>query len=70
MSEISAEFVRLVATVWHRFEPREQSMEELAAMLAPMDDAGEACSRHLTFDMEPADFLLAQDALADPEDQT
>ena len=69
MSEISADFLRLVAKVWHRFEPREQSMEELAAMLAPMDDAGETCSRNVEFDMEPADFLLAQDALAEPEDQ-
>ena len=65
MSQISAMFVAALAHTWHRFEPPEQDLETLAAMLRPMDDAGEELSVQVAFDMEPSDYLLGMDAMAD-----
>ena len=64
MSDIDADLVRALARVWHRFEPAGQDLEELANMLAPMDDAGEALAGKVGFDMEPADFLLGMTDMA------
>ena len=64
MSRITGAFATAIARVWHRFEPPGQDMEALAEMLAPMDDAGEARSAKLHFDMEPSDFALGLEAHA------
>mgnify|MGYP005661390669 CR=1 FL=1 len=65
MSHISGEFVAALALTWHRFSPPEQNLETLAAMLRPMDEAGEELSANVEFDMEPSDYLVALEALAD-----
>ncbi|MBT6273629.1 MAG: hypothetical protein HOI95_05790 [Chromatiales bacterium] len=65
MSQLSGEFVAALARTWHRFEPPEQDLESLAAMLRPMDEAGEELSSHVEFDMEPSDYLVGLDAMAD-----
>ena len=70
MSRITGEFVAAVARVWHRFEPAGQDMDALAEMLAPMDDAGEALAEEVEFDMEPADYLLALQKLADTKERS
>ena len=70
MSRINGAFVSMLARVWHRFEPPGQDMQALAEMLAPMDDAGEALSVDVGFDMEPSDFLVGLDAVADDPPRT
>jgi hypothetical protein len=65
MDPISGDFVAALARTWHRFELPEQDREILAAMLRPMDEAGEELSAHVEFDMEPSDYLLGLDAMAD-----
>ena len=67
MSHITAEFVAALARVWHRSDPEQQKVdsETLAQMLAPMDDAGEALSGNVAFDMEPSDYLTGLAAMAD-----
>ena len=67
MSDIDANMVRRLARVWHRFDPTGQDLEELAEMLKPMDDAGEALSANIEFDMEPAGYLAGLEAMADEE---
>lgn len=64
MSHITAEFVRQLAAVWHRFDVTPQDAQTLASMLEPMDDAGETLSERVEFDMEPGDFLSGLDAMA------
>ena len=64
MSDITGDFVAALARVWHRFEPHGQDVDTLAAMLAPMDDAGEALAGDVEFDMEPSDYLLGLEAMA------
>lgn len=64
MSKLDGEFVRQVASTWHRFEPPERDLEVLAEMLRPMDEAGERLSARVGFDMEPGDFLAGQQAMA------
>ena len=68
MSEITSELVSAIARVWHRFRLSEPESRSLAEMLRPMDDAGEAASESLAFDAVPADYELALEALAEPED--
>lgn len=69
MSRITADVVTSLAYVWHRFEPVGQDMNALAQMLAPMDDAGEALSENVAFDMEPADYLSGLQAMANANQQ-
>lgn len=64
MSHLSGKFVAALARTWHRFEPPEQDLEILAGMLRPMDEAGEALSAHVEFDMEPSDYLVGLEAMA------
>jgi hypothetical protein len=65
MNHLSGEFVAALARTWHRFELPEQDLETLAAMLRPMDEAGEELSANVAFDMEPSDYLLGLEAMAD-----
>ena len=58
MRNITGAFVAQLAMVWHRFILEEDKGEDLAAMLAPMDDAGEVIAAGMLFDMEPSDFEL------------
>lgn len=64
MSDIDAEFVKRLAKVWHRFEPAGQDLDQLAEMLRPMDDAGEALAPGVGFDMEPSEYLAGLEAMA------
>ncbi|NKB59630.1 MAG: hypothetical protein GKS00_25200 [Alphaproteobacteria bacterium] len=70
MSLITGDFVAKLAKVWHRFTLSDQDSETLATMLAPMDDAGEAVSGDIEFDMEPSDFDIALEKLAAPRDKS
>ena len=70
MSRITTDFVAALARVWHRFDPPGQDMETLAQMLAPMDDAGEDMSHAVDFDMEPSDYLVGLEALAEGGERT
>ncbi len=56
MSGITAEFVQMVARVWHRIALEDAEADGIAKFLAPMDDAAEAAAERLDFDSEPADF--------------
>ena len=40
MSVITSDFIKLVASIWHRFSLENDEAETLTNMLAPMDDAG------------------------------
>ena len=40
MSAITSDFIKLVASIWHRFSLENDEAETLTNMLAPMDDAG------------------------------
>lgn len=66
MSEITGDFVAMLARVWHRFTLPAGDTETLANMLTPMDDAGETVADDLQFDMEPSDFDTALEELAAP----
>ncbi len=70
MSQITGEFVTMMARIWHRFALPAKDAEPLAGMLAPMDDAGEAVAEDLRFDMEPSDFDRALEDLAPPLDES
>ena len=70
MSRINADFVGAMARVWHRFEPPNQDLDTLAAMLAPMDDAGEVVAEEIEFDMEPSDYLAGLGTTADAAPKT
>ena len=70
MSAIKGDFVKLIASVWHRFLPEQQEAEILANMLAPMDDAGEEVSENIEFDYEPSDFYLALEELANTKERS
>lgn len=65
MGEINTAFVKLIATVWHRFTPPNEEASTLADMLIPMDLAGEEVSENFEFDDEPSNFNLALEELAD-----
>ena len=60
MGEINTAFVKLIATVWHRFTPSNEEASTLADMLIPMDLAGEEVSENFEFDDEPSDFNLTE----------
>ena len=64
MSGITGEFVAKLAQIWHRFALPADDAESLAAMLVPMDTAGEAAADDVAFDMEPADFATALEDLS------
>lgn len=70
MSAITGDFVAMLARVWHRFSLPDKDSETLAAMLAPMDDAGEDVAEHVAFDGEPSDFDVALKELATPRDSS
>ena len=65
MGVINTAFVKLIATVWHRFTPSNEEASTLADMLIPMDRAGEEVSESFEFDDEPSDFNSALEELAD-----
>ena len=65
MGEINTAFVKLIATVWHRFTPSNEEASTLADMLIPMDLAGEEVSENFEFDDEPSNFNSALEELAD-----
>lgn len=69
MSDITGNFVAMMARVWHRFALPATDAEPLAGMLAPMDDAGETASGELRFDMEPSGFDRALEELAPPVEE-
>lgn len=68
MSDITGDFVAMMARVWHRFALPTDDAAPLAGMLAPMDDAGEAVAEELRFDMAPSGFDRALEELAPPLD--
>ncbi|MBH67361.1 MAG: hypothetical protein CMM58_03320 [Rhodospirillaceae bacterium] len=68
MSAIKGDFVKLIASVWHRFVIAQQEAETLADMLVPMDDAGEEVAEYIEFDYEPSDFYLTLEELAEVEE--
>ena len=59
MGEINTAFVKLIATVWHRFTPSNEEASTLADMLIPMDLAGEEVSENFEFD--DVDCYIGQD---------
>ena len=65
MGEINTAFVKLIATVCHRFTPSNEEASTLADMLIPMDLAGEEVSENFDFDDEPSNFNSALEELAD-----
>ena len=65
MSEINDSFVKLIARVWHRFNPSNNDASTLAGMLKPMDVAGEVVAENIEFDDEPSDFNTALEELAE-----
>ncbi|MBI08586.1 MAG: hypothetical protein CMM55_03600 [Rhodospirillaceae bacterium] len=69
MSNISGEFVTMMARIWHRFSLPQGDAALLAEMLAPMETAGEEVAENLQFDMEPSDFDRALEELAPPIDE-
>ena len=69
MSNISSEFVTMMARIWHRFSLPQNDAGLLAEMLAPMETAGEEAAVNLQFDMEPSDFDRALEELAPPVDE-
>ena len=66
MSRITSEFVKTIASTWHRFSGNEEA-KTLTNMLAPMDDAGEEVSSGIKFDLEPSDYNRALEELGDEE---
>ncbi len=66
MSDITGEFVAMLARTWHRFTLPAGNAESLADLLSPMDEAGEAVADAISFDEEPSDFDLALEELAPP----
>ena len=70
MSEITGDFVAMLARVWHNFTVPAEDAGTLANMLAPMDDAGESVAQDLQFDMEPSDFDTALEELAAPRESS
>ena len=64
MRKLTGAFVAQIAMVWHRFILEQDDGEDLAAMLAPMDEAGEVIASGMLFDMEPSDFELGLNNLA------
>jgi len=70
MSEITGDFVAMLARVWHSFTVPAEDAGTLANMLAPMDDAGEFVAQDLQFDMEPSDFDTALEELAAPRESS
>lgn len=68
MSPITAKLLETMARTWHRFEPNGQDMNALAAMLIPMDEAGEALAERVRFDLEPSAFLLGLEAMSADRD--
>ncbi len=69
MSNISSEFVTMMARIWHRFSVQQGDAALLADMLAPMETAGEKVAEDLQFDMEPSGFDRALEELAPPVDE-
>ena len=67
MSGITSEFVKTIASIWHRFSLGNQEAKILTNMLAPMDDAGEEVSSSIKFDLEPSDYNRALEELGDEE---
>lgn len=68
MSDITGDFVAMMARIWHRFTLPSDDAAPLAGMLAPMDAAGETVSETMQFDREPSDFDRALEELAPPVD--
>ena len=68
MSGITSEFVKTIASIWHRFSLENEEADTLTNMLAPMDDAGEEVSSSITLDLEPSDYNRALEELGDEED--
>ena len=68
MSGITLEFVKTIASIWHRFSLRNEEAKILTNMLTPMDDAGEEVSSSIKFDLEPSDYNRALEELGDEED--
>ena len=67
MSGITSEFVKTIASIWHRFSLENEEADTLTNMLAPMDDAGEEVSSSITLDLEPSDYNRALEELGDEE---
>jgi hypothetical protein len=70
MSNITGDFVAMIAQVWHRFTLPKSDTDTLAALLAPMDDAGETVAEDIRLDGEPSDFDLALEELAAPRNKS
>ena len=68
MSAITSDFIKLVASIRHRFSLENEEAETLTNMLAPMDDAGEEVSSSIGFDLEPSDYSQALEELGDEEE--
>ena len=67
MSGMTSEFVKTIASIWHRFSLENEEAKTLTNMLAPMDDAGEEVSSSIMFDLEPSDYARALEELGDEE---
>jgi len=67
MSGITSEFVKTIASIWHRFSLENEEADTLTNMLAPMDDAGEEVSSSIMLDLEPSDYNRALEELGDEE---
>ena len=69
MSDITGDFVAMMARIWHRFTLPADDAAPLAGMLVPMDAAGETVAETMQFDREPSDFDRALEELAPPVDE-